>query len=93
MALYELAVFDPSNPVLDPMWRQCMFVIAFITRLGKTNSWGGWSITRGAITNPSIWSYEGVAGAHIENLFRIWVSDPYGLTDKVQLVNLTWGMK
>ncbi|KAL3502400.1 hypothetical protein ACH5RR_036849 [Cinchona calisaya] len=22
MALYELAVFDPSDPVLDPMWRQ-----------------------------------------------------------------------
>ncbi|QCD99773.1 photosystem II CP47 chlorophyll apoprotein [Vigna unguiculata] len=27
MALYELAVFDPSDPVLDPMWRQGMFVI------------------------------------------------------------------
>jgi photosystem II CP47 chlorophyll apoprotein len=26
MALYELTVFDPSNPVLDPMWRQDMFV-------------------------------------------------------------------
>ncbi|KAJ4736715.1 Photosystem II CP47 reaction center protein [Rhynchospora pubera] len=24
MALYELAVFDPSDPVLDPMWRQGM---------------------------------------------------------------------
>ena len=22
MALYELAVFDPSDPVLNPMWRQ-----------------------------------------------------------------------
>ncbi|KAG4914279.1 hypothetical protein JHK87_051836 [Glycine soja] len=27
MALYELAVFDPSDPVLDPMWRQA-FVVA-----------------------------------------------------------------
>ncbi|KAG5586136.1 hypothetical protein H5410_046570 [Solanum commersonii] len=35
MALYELAIFDPSDPVLDPMWRQ------------------------------GIWSYEGVARAHI----------------------------
>ncbi|MBA0664204.1 hypothetical protein Goklo_004248 [Gossypium klotzschianum] len=42
MALYELAVFYPSDPVLDPMWRQ-----------------------GGTITNPDIWSYEGVAGAHI----------------------------
>ena len=45
MALYELAVFDHSDPVLDPMWRQGMFVIPFMTRLGITNSWGGWSIT------------------------------------------------
>ena len=65
MALYELAVFDPSDPVLDPMWRQGMFVIPFMTRLGITNSWGGWNITGGTITNPGIWSYEGVAGAHI----------------------------
>ncbi|KAA8528956.1 hypothetical protein F0562_033556 [Nyssa sinensis] len=65
MALYELAVFDPSDPVLDPMWRQGMFVIPFMTRLGITNSWGGWSITGGTVTNPGIWSYEGVAGAHI----------------------------
>ncbi|KAL5646930.1 hypothetical protein ACJX0J_002005 [Zea mays] len=65
MALYELAVFDPSDPVLDPMWRQGMFVIPFMTRLGITNSWGGWSISGGTVTNPGIWSYEGVAGAHI----------------------------
>jgi len=65
MALYELAVFDPSDPVLDPMWRQGMFVIPFMTRLGITNSWGGWNITGGTITNPGLWSYEGVAGAHI----------------------------
>ncbi|KAG6736872.1 hypothetical protein POTOM_060213 (mitochondrion) [Populus tomentosa] len=126
MALYELAVFDPSDPVLDPMWRQ-----------------------GGTITNPGIWSYEGVAGAHIVfsglcflaaiwhwvywdleifcdertgkpsldlpkifgiHLFLsgvacfgfgafhvtglygpgIWVSDPYGLTGKVQSVNPAW---
>ncbi|KAJ3668508.1 hypothetical protein LUZ60_018132 [Juncus effusus] len=65
MALYELAVFDPSDPVLDPMWRQGMFVIPFMTRLGITNSWGGWSISGGTVTNLGIWSYEGVAAAHI----------------------------
>lgn len=26
MALYELAIFDPSDPILNPMWRQGMFV-------------------------------------------------------------------
>ncbi|KAB2011365.1 hypothetical protein ES319_D09G014200v1 [Gossypium barbadense] len=45
MALYELAIFYPSDPVLGPMWRQCIFVIPFMTRLGITNSWVSWSIT------------------------------------------------
>lgn len=150
MALYELAVFDPSDPVLDPMWRQGMFVIPFMTRLGITKSWGGWSITGETITNAGLWSYEGVAAVHIVlsgllflaaiwhwvywdlELFRdertgkpsldlpkifgihlflsgvlcfgfgafhvtglfgpgIWVSDPYGLTGKVQPVAPAWG--
>ncbi|KAL2943669.1 Photosystem II CP47 reaction center protein [Bienertia sinuspersici] len=52
MALYELAVFDPSDPVLDPTWTQ-----------GISNSWGGWSITRGTIMDPGIWCYEGVTEA------------------------------
>ena len=34
MALYELAVFDPSDPVLNPMWRQGMFVMPFMARRG-----------------------------------------------------------
>ncbi|KAJ3675021.1 hypothetical protein LUZ61_021850 [Rhynchospora tenuis] len=88
MALYELAVFDPSDPVLDPMWRQGMFVIPFMTRLGITNSWGGWNISGGTVTNPGIWSYEGVCSVacfgfgafHVTGLYGpgIWVSDPYG---------------
>ncbi|KAL5664028.1 hypothetical protein ACJX0J_024136, partial [Zea mays] len=32
---------------------------------GVFGSWGGWSISGGTVTNPGIWSYEGVAGAHI----------------------------
>ncbi|RZC44451.1 hypothetical protein C5167_037401 [Papaver somniferum] len=144
MTLYELDVFDPFDQVLDPMWRQGMFVIPFMTHLGIMNSWGGWSITGGTITNPGIWSYEGVAGAHIMfsdlcflaaiwhwvywdleifcdertrkpsldlpknfgiHLFLsgvacfglygpgIWVSDPYGLTRKVQSINPVWGVE
>ena len=65
MALYELAIFDPSDPVFNPMWRQGMFVLPFMTRLGVTQSWGGWSINGGNATDPGIWSYEGVAAAHI----------------------------
>merc|ERR1711957_902196 len=65
MALYELAVFDPSDPVLNPMWRQGMFVMPFMARLGVTDSWGGWSITGESVSDPGIWSFEGVALTHI----------------------------
>ena len=65
MALYELAIFDPSDPVLNPMWRQGMFVMPFMARLGVTDSWRGWSITGESVSNVGVWSFEGVAGAHI----------------------------
>lgn len=65
MALYELAIFDPSDPVLNPMWRQGLFVMPFMTRIGITNSWGGWTITGGSTADPGFWSFEGVALAHI----------------------------
>jgi photosystem II CP47 chlorophyll apoprotein len=66
MALYELAVFDPSDPLLNPMWRQGMFVMPFMTRIGITQSWGGWTITGESIpTNAGFWTYEGVAISHI----------------------------
>jgi len=47
------------------MWRQGMFVIPFMSRLGVTKSWTGWSLSGEAFSNPGIWSYEGVATAHI----------------------------
>ncbi len=65
MALYELAIYDPSDPVLNPMWRQGMFVMPFMARLGVTESWRGWSITGETATNVGFWSFEGVATAHI----------------------------
>lgn len=65
MTLFEIAVFDPSDPVLNPMWRQGMFVLPFLTRLGVTQSWGGWTISGETANNPGIWSYEGAAASHI----------------------------
>jgi len=65
MALYELAIFDPSDPVLNPIWRQGMFVLPFMARLGVTGSWSGWSITGETSVNTGFWSFEGVAVAHI----------------------------
>jgi photosystem II CP47 chlorophyll apoprotein len=46
------------------MWRQGMFVMPFMTRLGITDSWGGWSITGESVSNL-LWSFEGVALSHI----------------------------
>ncbi|MCF2971416.1 photosystem II chlorophyll-binding protein CP47 [Synechococcus sp. Nb3U1] len=65
MALYETAIFDPSDPVLNPMWRQGMFVMPFMARLGVENSWGGWNIYGESVANAGFWTFEGVATAHI----------------------------
>nr|AYC63837.1 photosystem II CP47 chlorophyll apoprotein [Dichotomosiphon tuberosus] len=65
MAFYELSIFDPSDPVLNPMWRQGMFVLPFLTRLGITNSWTGWNINGETSNDSGFWSYEGVATSHI----------------------------
>ena len=65
MALFELATFDPSDAVLNPMWRQGMYVLPFMARLGVDTSWGGWSVTGETGANAGFWSFEGVAIAHI----------------------------
>ncbi|MEM9137039.1 MAG: photosystem II chlorophyll-binding protein CP47, partial [Cyanobacteria bacterium P01_F01_bin.42] len=65
MTLFELATFDPSDPVLNPMWRQGMYVLPFMSRLGVTSSWGGWSVTGETGVSTGFWSFEGVALAHI----------------------------
>ena len=65
MAIYELSLFYPFDPVLNPMWRQGMYVIPFMTRLGVKNSLLGWNIAGEKIDNFMLWSFEGVAAAHI----------------------------
>ena len=73
MALFELSIYDPSDPVLNPMWRQGMFVMPFMSRLGVTHSWSGWTITGDTWVNQpgflgahyNFWSFEGVALMHI----------------------------
>jgi photosystem II CP47 chlorophyll apoprotein len=47
------------------MWRQGMFVLPFMSRIGVTGSWGGWSVTGETGVDPGFWSFEGVAIAHI----------------------------
>lgn len=75
--LYELSRYDPTDAVLNPMWRQGCFTMPFVARLGVTNSWQGWSITGETITDPGLWTFETVAIAHIvfaglEFLAALW---------------------
>ncbi|MCU0570482.1 MAG: photosystem II chlorophyll-binding protein CP47 [Oculatellaceae cyanobacterium Prado106] len=65
MALYELSIFDPSDPTLNPMWRQGMFVLPFMARLGVVNSWNGWNVLGEVVDSPGFWTFETVAIAHI----------------------------
>jgi len=65
ISLYELSIFDPSDPILNPIWRQGIFVLPFMTRIGITQSWTNWTITGEALENFGFWSYEGVALSHI----------------------------
>ncbi|PHT42607.1 Photosystem II CP47 reaction center protein [Capsicum baccatum] len=100
MALYELAVFDPSDPVLDPMWRKAIW------------RWMYWDLEifcdertgKPSLDLPKIFGIHlflsGVAcfgfGAFYVTSFYgagIWVSDPYRLMGKVQPINLVWGVE
>ncbi|NJN86192.1 MAG: photosystem II chlorophyll-binding protein CP47 [Leptolyngbyaceae cyanobacterium SL_7_1] len=65
MVLYELSVFDPSDAALNPMWRQGMYVLPFMARLGVVNSWGGWNVMGESVAHPGFWTFETVAIAHI----------------------------
>jgi photosystem II CP47 chlorophyll apoprotein len=65
MAIYELSVFDPSDAALNPMWRQGMFVMPFMARLGVVNSWSGWNVMGEVVDSPGFWTFETVAIAHI----------------------------
>jgi len=63
MAFFELSVVDPSDFVLNPIWRQRLYVLPFMARLGCVNSWTGWSLVSSPQTRP--WTFEFVALAHI----------------------------
>jgi len=66
MLFYELIIFDPTDPVYNPMWRQGCYLIPFASRIGLVRSIYNWSL---GIQIDSIdtqnWTYETVSGAHI----------------------------
>jgi photosystem II CP47 chlorophyll apoprotein len=62
MAFFELSIVDPSDFVLNPIWRQGLFVLPFMARLGCVSSLSRWSLVERV---QSTWSFELVAAAHI----------------------------
>uniref|UniRef100_A0A2N9GWY6 Photosystem II CP47 reaction center protein n=1 Tax=Fagus sylvatica TaxID=28930 RepID=A0A2N9GWY6_FAGSY len=121
MALYELAVFDPSDPVLDPMCGETRYVCYTLHDSFRNNQFVGRLEYHRRYYNESGYlelrrcgggtycvfrlvffgSYLalglacfGFGAFHVTGLYGpgIWVSDPYGLTGRVQSVNPAWGV-
>ncbi|KAF3654003.1 Photosystem II CP47 reaction center protein [Capsicum annuum] len=100
MALYELAIFYPSDPILDPMWRQAIWHwVYWDLEIFCDECTGKPSLELTKIFGIHLF-LSGVAcfgfGAfHVTGFYgpRIWVSDPYGLMGKVQPVNPAWGVE
>lgn len=65
MTFYEVGAFDPTDIAFNPMWRQGMYVLPFMTRLGVVDSWSSWSMVGVPTSNPGLWTYEGVGVTHI----------------------------
>eukprot|EP00956_Cyclotella_meneghiniana_P044707 scaffold331504_cov1255-Cyclotella_meneghiniana.AAC.3 len=77
MALYELAVFDPSDPVLNPMWRQGMCFLAAIWH------WVYWDLElfrdpRTGLFGPGIWVSDayGITGK-VQPVAPSWGADGF----------------
>ena len=64
ITLYELIIFDPTDPVYNPLFRQGCYLMPFISRIGCVSSQYGWSLGIELSTNR-FWTYETVGFAHI----------------------------
>ena len=59
------------------MWRQGMFVLPFLARLGTTGSWSGWRLDAPldvSTKTASIWTVEGIAVAHVLLAGLLWAA-------------------
>jgi photosystem II CP47 chlorophyll apoprotein len=66
MLIYELAIYDSTDPIFHPLWRQGCFVTPFSIRLGVIRSLFGWSIDFGSSSfSFSYWTFESVLVSHI----------------------------
>ncbi|MBA0845098.1 hypothetical protein Goarm_023106, partial [Gossypium armourianum] len=76
MALNELAIFYPSDPVLDPMYLE-------LRRCCRTTYYVFWLVLLGGYLELGVACF-GFGAFHVTGLYgpRIWVLDPYGLIGK-----------
>ena len=67
MTFFEVGAFDPYDITFNPMWRQGIYVIPSMKRLGVVDSWSGWSMLGESASGSSavLWSYEAVGASHI----------------------------
>ncbi|PPS11045.1 hypothetical protein GOBAR_AA09596 [Gossypium barbadense] len=78
MALYELVVFYPSGPVLDPMWRQALEACVQARNEGRDLARGGNEIIREA----SKWSPELAAACEVWKAIKF----EFDIVDKLDKV-------
>jgi len=63
MLVYELIIYDRTDPVYNPIWRQGMYTMPFASRIGVVQSSYDWSI--GVEYEPTAWTYELVSASQI----------------------------
>ena len=65
MLIYELVIYDFTDTVLNPFWRQGFFVLPYSVRIGVSLSLYLWSIGFSFTIYFSLWTFEFVSLCHI----------------------------
>ena len=65
MLVYEIIIFDATDPVDNPMWRQGCYVMPFASRIGVVCSMYAWANGIEPGSSELYWTYETVSAAHI----------------------------
>ena len=60
---YELIIYDRTDPVYNPIWRQGIYAMPFASRIGVVQSSYAWTI--GVDNEPTAWTYELVSAYQI----------------------------
>lgn len=64
MLIYELIIYDATDPVFNPMWRQGCYIMPACSRIGVVKSIFGWSLGID-VSADTYWSYETCCAAHL----------------------------